>query len=99
MSRRSHVEDETLALKPQLAREGVSHVALFGSRSRGDHRPESDLDLLIEVDEARPFSVLDLIGVEHAIGDHTGLTVNVVMRRSLMPRFGQAIASDIVEIF
>ena len=39
-------ENET-ALRAQ----GVKHAALFGSRARGDNRPDSDIDILIEVDE------------------------------------------------
>lgn len=99
MSTLGEIEGEIRALQPELAREGVSHVALFGSRSRGDARLDSDVDLLIDVSEDKPFSLLDLIGVEHAIGDRIGLPVNVVMRRSLVPHFARAIASDIIEIF
>jgi hypothetical protein len=28
---------------------GVIHAALFGSRARGDDRPDSDADIMIEV--------------------------------------------------
>ena len=28
-----------------LRAQGVSHVGLFGSRARGDNRPDSDIDL------------------------------------------------------
>ena len=43
------------AERARLARAGgVTHAALFGSRARGDKRPDSDTDILIEVDpEAR----------------------------------------------
>jgi len=27
---------------------GVAHTALFGSRARGDERPDSDTDIMIE---------------------------------------------------
>jgi len=86
-------------LQDRLAEDGVTHLAMFGSRARGDQREDSDLDLLIEVDEHRKFSLIDLIGVQHTIGDVLGLPVTAMMRRSLTPRFGRAIAPDVVDVF
>jgi predicted nucleotidyltransferase len=35
-----------------LRSRGVSHAALFGSRARREARPDSDIDIMIEVDPA-----------------------------------------------
>jgi len=96
---RSELLDVIKALQPRLEAEGVDHLALFGSRARGDNKPASDLDLLIEVDQARQFSLLDLIGVEHIVENATGMSANAVMRRSLKRDFATAIAKDVIEIF
>jgi len=87
------------ALQPRLEAEGVDHIALFGSRARGDNGPASDVDLLIEVDSARLFSLLDLIGVEHMVEEATGISANALMRRSLERDFAAAIANDVIEVF
>jgi predicted nucleotidyltransferase len=79
--------------------EGVTKLAIFGSRARGDNRTNSDIDVLIEVEPDISFSILDLIGVEHIIQDATGLPAQVTMRRSMPPRFAQRIADDILEVF
>ena len=43
--------DRLRALKPELhARFGVSAMAVFGSRVRGDHRADSDLDIVVDFD-------------------------------------------------
>ena len=34
---------------PAIRAEGVNKLAIFGSRARGDARPDSDLDVLIDV--------------------------------------------------
>jgi predicted nucleotidyltransferase len=86
-------------LRPRLAADGVTHLALFGSRARGDHREDSDLDVLIEVEEGRKFSLLDLVGVQHTLGDAIGLEVSATMRRNLSPRFQRAIGTDILDVF
>ena len=82
-----------------LRAEGVAKLAIFGSRVRGDNRPDSDIDVLVEVEPDASFSVLNLIGVEHIIGDATGLPAQATMRRSIPPRFAERIADDIVEVF
>jgi len=37
-----------------LKARGVSHAALFGSRARGDNRPDSDIDILIDLAPEAP---------------------------------------------
>jgi predicted nucleotidyltransferase len=84
---------------PALRAEGISKLAIFGSRARGDARPDSDLDVLVDVNPDAKFSLLDLIRVERIIHDNTGVATYAEMRRSLEPRFAQRIADDIIEIF
>jgi predicted nucleotidyltransferase len=79
--------------------EGVTKLAIFGSRVRGDNRPDSDIDVLVEVEPETSFSILNLIGVEHIIEDATGLHAQATMRRSIPPRFAARIADDVVEVF
>jgi predicted nucleotidyltransferase len=84
---------------PALRAEGVTRLAIFGSRARADAREDSDLDILIDVDPDAKFSLLDLIGVEHIVRDATGLETQASMRRSLDPRMAERIADDIIEVF
>lgn len=86
-------------LRPQLEAEGVRHLVLFGSRARGDNGPDSDIDLLVEVDPGARFSLLDLIGIEHLISDATGVRANAFMRRSLDTNFRASIEPDLVGIY
>ena len=90
----------TLAsLRPVFEQGGVKHLVLFGSRARADNRPDSDIDLMIEVDDNKKFSLLDLVGVGHIIEDNFGLEASVVMRRSISPRFAQETQKDLIEVF
>jgi len=38
---------------------GVSHAAVFGSVARGEARPDSDVDVLVELDEGRPMGIFE----------------------------------------
>jgi uncharacterized protein len=84
---------------PALRAEGVTKLAIFGSRSRGDAREDSDLDVLIEVDPDAEFSLLNLSGVGLLVEEATGLSTQVTMRRSLNARIAERIADDVVEVF
>jgi uncharacterized protein len=83
---------------PALRAEGVTRLAIFGSRARGDAREDSDLDVLIDVDDAN-FSGLNLVGVEQIIKQATGLQTQAEMRRSIEPRFAERIADDLIQVF
>jgi predicted nucleotidyltransferase len=87
------------ALRPLFEKEGVTSVALIGSRARGDNRPDSDIDLIIEVEPGRTFSILDLIGLKHIVEDQLGLSTDVIMRRSLKPDFRASAEQDAVDIY
>ncbi|MGD9938006.1 MAG: nucleotidyltransferase family protein [Methanoregulaceae archaeon] len=62
---------------------GVRRIALFGSRARGDHRPGSDLDLLVRFERAP--SLLRLGELEERLGEALGMRVDLVTERSLSP--------------
>jgi len=71
-------------------------VAVFGSRSRKDHAPDSDLDLL--VDFRKPVSLIDIIGLEQELSDVLGLKVDLVTERSLSPHIRPFVERDMVRI-
>jgi predicted nucleotidyltransferase len=90
---------ELAELKPRLQGKGITGMALFGSRARRDNRLDSDIDLVVEVDERQRFSMLDLISVGHVIEDRVGAPANLFMRRSLDPTFLREVAREQVVVF
>ena len=90
---------ELRALRPAFEREGVTHMALFGSRARGDNRPDSDVDLMIDIKKGIKFSLLDLAGIHHIVEDHVQVPANVHMRRSMKPSMRAQVDRDKVDIF
>lgn len=83
----------------QLRDMGVTSLSLFGSRARGDFRPDSDLDVLIEYDSSRKFSLVDMAGVQNAIEDLVGFPVQVTLKKSLREETRRRIQRDEVGVF
>ena len=90
---------ELLALRPELEREGVRHLGLFGSRARGDNRQDSDIDLIVDLSPDESLSLLDIIGIGHKVEDRLGLPTHIVLRRSAPERFLTRTAQDEVPVF
>lgn len=78
---------------------GISHLGLFGSRARGDHARDSDIDILLDVPARSRFSLLDLVRVEQLVSGLTGLRANAFMERSLDEAFRRTIAPDTIAVF
>ena len=50
-----------------LARYRVKKIAIFGSYARGEAKPESDIDILVEFSERK--SLLDIVGIEQELSE------------------------------
>ena len=68
-----------------LRARGVTHAALFGSRARGDVRPDSDTDIMIEIDPGKDMGVYEYVGLKDFIASLFDGPVDVVTRENLKP--------------
>lgn len=83
-------------IAPILREHSVLRAGVFGSRARGEERPDSDLDLLVELENGS--SLLDLIGLELEISERLGVKAQVITYRSLHPLLRDRILADEVPI-
>jgi predicted nucleotidyltransferase len=74
------------------ASHGMRNVRVFGSVARGDARPDSDLDLLVDVEPGR--TLLDVIGLEQDLEQLLGRKVDVVTEGGLSPYLQQRILAE-----
>ena len=76
------------------ARYGIENVRVFGSFARGKNRPDSDLDLLVDLEPGR--SLLDIIAAKQDLEDLLKRRVDVVTERSLSPYFRDSVTQEVV---
>jgi len=87
------------ALEPELRARGIASAAVFGSVVRGDARPDSDVDVLVQVDPAGTFDLFDLVGVQNLLTDRLGRTVDVVEREALKPGIRDRVLREAETVF
>ncbi len=88
------------ALAPAIKAEGVTRLAVFGSRVRGDARPDSDLDILVEhKPRDNGGASFNIFNVMNMIEDDIGVWPHVMTDGELTPRIRERMADDLIEVF
>ena len=79
---------------------GATAAYLYGSRARGDHRPDSDADVFIDYDpDSKIPDLFELIDIEARIGIETGYPVSITTRQALHPLMRSKIEHECVRLF
>ncbi len=77
-------------------RHGARNVRLFGSVARGEARPDSDIDVLVEFESGR--TLLDRIGMIQDLEDLLGRKVDVVTEKALHRYIRQQVIAQAVPL-
>jgi hypothetical protein len=97
-----HVKTKPLTLDDLRARRhdileiatryGVSNVRVFGSVARGDARPDSDVDLLVDLPSH--YTLLKLSGLVRSLQETIGCRVEVASAAHLRDEMRETILGD-----
>jgi predicted nucleotidyltransferase len=78
------------------SRHGARNVRVFGSVARGEAGPDSDIDILVDVEPGR--SLLDLGALLIDLEELLGCSVDVVTESGLRPRIRQRVMKEAVPL-
>jgi predicted nucleotidyltransferase len=91
---------ETLRRSESASRSrGVRRAALFGSVARGENRPDSDIDIMVEIDPEAHITVFDYVDIKEYIAGLFDGPVDVVSRDSLKPYVRPTATADAIYAF
>ncbi len=81
----------------QIARRhGAYNVRVFGSVARGEAKPDSDVDFLVDLDEGR--SLFDLGGLLIDLQEFLGCRVDVVTEKGLRSRIRERVLREAISL-
>lgn len=74
------------------AKYGARNVRVFGSVARGEDRPGSDLDLLIDMEKRR--TLFDFVRLWQELEETLGCSVDLIEEGGIKPRLREHILRD-----
>src|SRR5258707_83702 len=96
---RNEALDTLRRSEPDLRARGVRRAAVFGSVARGVSRPDSDIDIMVEIDPEAHLTVFDYAGLKDYIASLFDGPVDVVNRDGLKPYVRPAATADAIYAF
>jgi predicted nucleotidyltransferase len=84
---------------PRLREMGIKHISLFGSTACGTHRSDSDIDLLLDLDERQKIDLLDYAGIVAEIQKLVPQHVDLALRNTLKSHVAVDALPDEIRVF
>jgi predicted nucleotidyltransferase len=79
-----------------VTRHGGRNVRIFGSQALGEAKPDSDVDILIDLESGR--SLLDIVAIKQDLEDLLGCSVDVVTEAAVSPYIREQVMSEAVKL-
>ena len=91
-----NIEEIKHKIVPILKQGGVNKAAIFGSVARGEERPDSDIDILVEI--SKPYGLFEFVNIKHSLEDALDKKVDLVDYQAIKPRIKDNILASQVQI-
>lgn len=82
---------------PLFKQYGVTRASVYGSASRGEMRPDSDIDMIVSLKE--PLGLFKFYAMNDQLEEALGRKVDLLTPKSVNPHLAKRIAGDIKVIY
>ena len=91
----------TIGLIQQILKQDgrVAAAWLFGSFARGDFEAKSDVDIMIEMNDAKNYSLFDILSIAHSIEAQINRKVDLVEKGCLKGFALRTASNDMIKIY
>lgn len=86
------IEEIRTKAVPLLKSHGVSRAGLFGYAARGDMGEESDIDILVAIEN--DISLLEFVGIKQELEERLGRSVDLVEYDTIKPSLKENILKN-----
>lgn len=96
------LDDILMSLKSNeaaLKRRGVIHASVFGSFARGEQKNDSDIDILIDLDEGQKISIFDYAEIKDMISAMVDGRADIVTRGGLKQGLRERVEKEAIDAF
>lgn len=84
----------TEAIAEYFKTQPVVKAWLFGSYSRGEQRPDSDVDILVSLDQNANVGLFKLSGIHLDLQDLLNMRVDLITDKGLLPSARESVDHD-----
>lgn len=98
MNYSSKIEKIRSIIVPVLTGYGATQIGLFGSVVRNQEKPESDVDILVEM-PTKNIGMIKLMQIIFEIEAKLGKKIDLVFYKNLKPRLKEIILKEEVRIY
>ncbi|HLO24761.1 MAG TPA: nucleotidyltransferase family protein [Geobacteraceae bacterium] len=91
------MEEIEATLVSFLGHYGARKIGVFGSYARGEQRPDSDLDVLVDFRDCK--SLLTLVRIERELSEALGVKVDLLTEKAISPYLIDRIKAELKVIY
>jgi predicted nucleotidyltransferase len=90
------LQDRRMDILQIAASHGARTVRIFGSMARGEAGPDSDVDILVNLNPGR--SLLDIVAIKQDLEDLLGRKVDVVTEAAISPYIREQVLKEAIDL-